>query len=125
MNIITSETRNPTPNRNVDWQATIGEYDEGALVGYGATPELATEDLLQQVEWKMRTYTIEDKNCKAFKIAALCAVFFMQGKEKECAAHFDTSTFGFTLGIKEAIHATIKELIEERKQNEASYKATV
>lgn len=49
MNIITSETRNPTPNRNVDWQATIGDYDEGAAVGYGATPELATKDLLEQV----------------------------------------------------------------------------
>ena len=48
MTIITSATRNPTPNRALDWQATIGSYDEGDFVGYGATPELATEDLLEQ-----------------------------------------------------------------------------
>jgi len=48
MTIITSETRNPTPNRMLDWQATFKDYEGGDVCGYGETPELATEDLLEQ-----------------------------------------------------------------------------
>lgn len=46
MNIITSQTANPTPNRNWDWQATFEGYDEGEPIGYGATPEEAIKELL-------------------------------------------------------------------------------
>ena len=48
MTIITSETRNPTPNRNMDWRAIFKDYEGGDPQGFGATPELATEDLLEQ-----------------------------------------------------------------------------
>lgn len=47
MTIITSETRNPTPNRMLDWQAHFKDYEGGDVIGYGETPELATEDLLE------------------------------------------------------------------------------
>jgi hypothetical protein len=48
MTIITSETRNPTPNCNLDWRAHFKDYEGGDVQGFGATPELATEDLLEQ-----------------------------------------------------------------------------
>lgn len=47
MSIIVSETRNPTPNRAWDYRATFEGYEGGDPQGFGATPELATEDLLE------------------------------------------------------------------------------
>lgn len=49
MRIETSQTSNATHNRNWDWQATFEGYEPDEPIGYGATAELATEDLLQQV----------------------------------------------------------------------------
>lgn len=45
--IIISETANPTPNHTWDYSATFEDYEGGAPIGYGATPELAQEDLLE------------------------------------------------------------------------------
>jgi hypothetical protein len=50
MNIITSQTGNPTPNRDWDYSATLDGYEGGEPIGYGATPELATAELLEQIE---------------------------------------------------------------------------
>lgn len=36
------------PNRNCDYCATFKGYDEGDIMGFGSTPELAEEDLLEQ-----------------------------------------------------------------------------
>lgn len=48
MTIITSQTRNPTPNRSLDWRACFKDYEGGDVQGFGETQELATEDLLEQ-----------------------------------------------------------------------------
>lgn len=47
MTTIISETRNPTPNRALDYRANFKDYEGGDTCGFGATPELATEDLLE------------------------------------------------------------------------------
>jgi hypothetical protein len=49
MKIETYQTSNPTPNRNWDWCATFEGYEPDEPIGYGATPELATAELLEQV----------------------------------------------------------------------------
>lgn len=48
--IKVTKTCNPTPNRNWDYQAVRGDYDLGALVGDGPTPEAAIADLIEQEE---------------------------------------------------------------------------
>jgi len=49
--IITSHDYPPIPIRNYDWSAFREDYDEGDLIGYGATEKMAIEDLkLQEKE---------------------------------------------------------------------------
>jgi hypothetical protein len=41
----------PIPSRGYDWQATLDDNeDEGCPVGFGATPDEAVQDLLEQLE---------------------------------------------------------------------------
>ena len=46
--IITSFLNPPIPVRSMDWQATRKGYDEGDLIGRGATEQDAINDLLEQ-----------------------------------------------------------------------------
>lgn len=48
--IITEHIRPPIPVRHCDWTATRDGYEPGDPIGYGATPEEAIEDLLDQEE---------------------------------------------------------------------------
>lgn len=48
MNIITNFVNPPVPMRQFDWNATREGYDEGDLIGMGATEQSAIEDLLEQ-----------------------------------------------------------------------------
>ena len=52
MTIERTQTANPTPNRDWDWQATYENYEEGDPIAYGATAELAEEALLLQLDDK-------------------------------------------------------------------------
>lgn len=47
MGINISETSNATPNKAMDYSATFNGYEGGDSQGLGATPALATEDLLE------------------------------------------------------------------------------
>ncbi len=46
--IITRHEYPPIPIRNYDWSAIREDYDEGDLIGYGATKKMAIEDLKRQ-----------------------------------------------------------------------------
>jgi hypothetical protein len=48
MTINISQTANATPNRHWDYIATFKDYEGGDIQGLGATPEAATEHLLEQ-----------------------------------------------------------------------------
>lgn len=37
----------PIPTRECDWQATLGDYDEGARIEEGESPEIAAANLIQ------------------------------------------------------------------------------
>ena len=50
MKIETSRTANDTPNRSVDYCATFKGYEEGDIMGFGATVAEAEADLTRQVE---------------------------------------------------------------------------
>jgi len=43
--IITRHICPPIPIRQYDWEATYENYDEGDLIGYGATEQQAIDDL--------------------------------------------------------------------------------
>ena len=47
--IKTASIYPPIPIRSFDWQATLGDYDEGDTVGYGATEAEAIADLREQL----------------------------------------------------------------------------
>jgi hypothetical protein len=46
--IITRHIKPPIPILRYDWEAIREDYDEGDLIGYGATEQKAIEDLKQQ-----------------------------------------------------------------------------
>jgi len=46
--IITDHIRPPIPDNRFDWMAVREHFDEGDLVGYGATEQEAINDLKQQ-----------------------------------------------------------------------------
>jgi len=48
--IKTSYDPPPVPSRSFDWNAVVGDYDEGDPVGYGATEQEAIADLIWQIE---------------------------------------------------------------------------
>jgi hypothetical protein len=48
--IRTSYDPPPVPSRAFDWNAVVGDYDEGDPVGYGATEQEAIDDLIWQIE---------------------------------------------------------------------------
>jgi hypothetical protein len=46
--IIVTQERPPVPSRDFDYSAVRDGYDEGDLIGYGATEADAIKDLLEQ-----------------------------------------------------------------------------
>jgi len=46
--IIPEHVNPPIPVRSYDWSAVRRDYEEGGLVGWGATKQEAVEDLLKQ-----------------------------------------------------------------------------
>lgn len=46
--IVTDFVYPPIPDRNHDWQAYRHPYNEGSMVGWGKTKELAIKNLLEQ-----------------------------------------------------------------------------
>ena len=49
MKINTSFVNPPIGDRSCDWQATLDNYEEGGLIGRGATETEAIEDLKEQL----------------------------------------------------------------------------
>jgi hypothetical protein len=41
-----------SPNRDHEWVATRDSYEGGDPIGYGATPEDAHADLLDEEDWR-------------------------------------------------------------------------
>jgi hypothetical protein len=50
--IITTFVHPPIPDRNYDWQAARSGWDLGEPLGFGPTPELAINDLLEEEEFR-------------------------------------------------------------------------
>jgi len=50
MKIQTSRTSNTTPNKHWDYVATFNGYEEGGVMGFGATVAEAEADLMSQME---------------------------------------------------------------------------
>lgn len=46
--IATEQINPPIPTRQYDWEAIRKPYDEGDLIGYGATQEEAIKDLKEK-----------------------------------------------------------------------------
>ncbi len=44
--IITEHVNPPIPVRTHDWSAVRSDYEEGGLIGFGATKQEAIDDLL-------------------------------------------------------------------------------
>lgn len=45
--IHTTAVGPPIPTRDCDWQATLGDYDEGARIEHGESKDIAAANMVQ------------------------------------------------------------------------------
>lgn len=50
MKIKVTQTSNSTPNRNLDYQAVLEDYEGGDFIGHGNSPIAAKHNLLSQMD---------------------------------------------------------------------------